>query len=89
VLFQAPAKKYPAPLQRLFYLGGIESQVHGHQTKDASNMQSIIVHYKRSTRLSLLYFVFLYKNRRMKPVEIVLRRWGKGKRENDGEGKSN
>jgi hypothetical protein len=28
------------------------------------------------------------KNRRMKPVEIVLRREGRGKRENDGGGKS-
>jgi hypothetical protein len=35
-----------------------------------------------------MYFLSIYENRRMKPVEIVVRR-GKGKRENDGEGKSN
>jgi hypothetical protein len=32
-------------------------------------------------------FVFIYENRRMKLVEIVLRR-GRGKREHDGGGKS-
>jgi hypothetical protein len=30
-----------------------------------------------------MYFVFIYENRRMKAVEIVLRR-DRGKRENDG-----
>jgi hypothetical protein len=35
-----------------------------------------------------MYFVFLYENRRVKPIEIVLRR-RMGMRENDGEGKSN
>jgi hypothetical protein len=35
-----------------------------------------------------MYFVSIYKKRRMKPVEIVLRRWGEGKRENDGGNKS-
>jgi hypothetical protein len=33
-------------------------------------------------------FVFIYENRRMKPVAIVLRRWGGRKRENDGGDKS-
>jgi hypothetical protein len=34
-------------------------------------------------------FVSIYEKRRMKPVEIVLRRggWGTGKRENNGRGK--
>jgi hypothetical protein len=36
-----------------------------------------------------MYFVSIYENRRMKPVEIVLRRWGGGKRENNGRGKFN
>jgi hypothetical protein len=36
-----------------------------------------------------MYFVSIYENRRMKPVEIVLRREERGKRENDGGGKSN
>jgi hypothetical protein len=36
-----------------------------------------------------MYFVFLYENRRMKPVEIVLRRREGKKRENDEGGKSN
>jgi hypothetical protein len=31
-----------------------------------------------------MYFVSLYENRRMKPLEIVLRRGETGKRENDG-----
>jgi hypothetical protein len=31
-----------------------------------------------------MYFVSMYDNRRMKPVEIVLRRGGGGKKENDG-----
>jgi hypothetical protein len=35
-----------------------------------------------------MYFVFMYENRRMKLVEIILRR-GRGMRENDGGGKSN
>jgi hypothetical protein len=36
-----------------------------------------------------MYFVSIYENRKLKPVEIFLRR-GKGKkRENDGGGKSN
>jgi hypothetical protein len=35
-----------------------------------------------------MYFVFMYENRRMKPIEIVLRREGGGKK-NDGVGKSN
>jgi hypothetical protein len=35
-----------------------------------------------------MYFVSTYDNRRMKPVEIVLRRQGREKREDDGEGKS-
>jgi hypothetical protein len=33
-------------------------------------------------------FVFIYKKRRMKPVEIVLKK-ERGKRENDGGSKSN
>jgi hypothetical protein len=36
-----------------------------------------------------MYFVSIYENGRMKPVEIFLRRAGQGKRENDGGGKSN
>jgi hypothetical protein len=36
-----------------------------------------------------MYFVSIYENRRMKPVEIVLRREGGGKRKNNGAGKSN
>jgi hypothetical protein len=37
-----------------------------------------------------MYFVSIYENRRMKPIEIVLRRGQRvGKRENDGGGKSN
>jgi hypothetical protein len=36
-----------------------------------------------------VYFVFIYENRRMKTVEIVLRREGEKKRKNDGGGKSN
>jgi hypothetical protein len=35
-----------------------------------------------------MYFVFIKENRRMKPVEIVLKR-REGKSENDGGGKSN
>jgi hypothetical protein len=35
-----------------------------------------------------MYFASIYENRRMKPVEISLRR-GKGGRENDRHGKSN
>jgi hypothetical protein len=34
-----------------------------------------------------MYFVSIHENRRMKPVEIVLRR-ERGKRENNGGGKS-
>jgi hypothetical protein len=34
-------------------------------------------------------FVSIYENRRMKPVEIVLKSMGEGKRENDGGYKSN
>jgi hypothetical protein len=34
-------------------------------------------------------FVSIYENRRMKPVEIALKRGGEGKRENDRGGKSN
>jgi hypothetical protein len=34
-------------------------------------------------------FLSIHENRKMKPVEIVLRRWGGRKRENDGGGKSN
>jgi hypothetical protein len=33
-------------------------------------------------------FVFTYENRRLKPVEIVLRRRGEEKRENNGGGRS-
>jgi hypothetical protein len=33
-----------------------------------------------------MYFVSIYENRRMKPAEIVLRRGGGEKRENDGDG---
>jgi hypothetical protein len=36
-----------------------------------------------------IYFVFIYENRRMKPVEIVLRRGRGRRRENDIGGKSN
>jgi hypothetical protein len=36
-----------------------------------------------------MYFVFIFKNRRMKPVEIVLKRGGRGKRETNGGDKSN
>jgi hypothetical protein len=32
-------------------------------------------------------FISIYENRRMKPVEIVLRKEGEGKRKNDGRGK--
>jgi hypothetical protein len=35
-----------------------------------------------------MHFVFIYENRIMKPVEIVLGK-GVGERENDGAGKSN
>jgi hypothetical protein len=35
-----------------------------------------------------MYFVFIYENRRMKPVEIALRREG-AKREKDGGDKFN
>jgi hypothetical protein len=34
-----------------------------------------------------MYFVFIYENRRIKPVEIVLRK-GEQRRENDGGSKS-
>jgi hypothetical protein len=34
-----------------------------------------------------MYFIFMYENRRVKPVEIILR-GGRGRRENDGGGKS-
>jgi hypothetical protein len=34
-----------------------------------------------------MYFVFIYENRRMKPIEIVLK-GGRGMRENYGGGKS-
>jgi hypothetical protein len=33
-----------------------------------------------------MYFVSIYENRRMKPVEIVLRRGRGRKTQNDGEG---
>jgi hypothetical protein len=36
-----------------------------------------------------MYFVSIYENKGMKRVEIVLRQGDKGKRENDGGGKSN
>jgi hypothetical protein len=36
-----------------------------------------------------MYFVSIYENRRMKSVEIVLKKEGVGKRENNGGGKSN
>jgi hypothetical protein len=36
-----------------------------------------------------MYFVSIYENKRMKPVEIVLRTGGEEKRKNDGGGKSN
>jgi hypothetical protein len=35
-----------------------------------------------------VYFVFIYENRRMKSIEIVLRKEGMGKRESNGEDKS-
>jgi hypothetical protein len=35
-----------------------------------------------------MYFVFIYENRRIKLVEIVLRREGGGMKENDGGAKS-
>jgi hypothetical protein len=35
-----------------------------------------------------MYFAFMYENRTMKPVEIVLR-MGQGRRENDGGCESN
>jgi hypothetical protein len=31
-----------------------------------------------------MYFVYMYENRTMKPAGIVLKRQGKGMRENDG-----
>jgi hypothetical protein len=34
-------------------------------------------------------FVSIFENRRIKPIQIVLRRGEGGKRENDGGGKSN
>jgi hypothetical protein len=37
----------------------------------------------------VVYFVFMYENRTMKPDEIVLRKEGWGMREKDGEGESN
>jgi hypothetical protein len=33
-----------------------------------------------------MYFVYIYENRRMKPAEILRRRGGQGRRENDGGG---
>jgi hypothetical protein len=36
-----------------------------------------------------MYLVYVYENRAMKPVEIVLRRGGKRMRGNDGEDESN
>jgi hypothetical protein len=36
-----------------------------------------------------MYFVSIYENRRMKPVEIILRRGFGENRENDGGNKSN
>jgi hypothetical protein len=36
-----------------------------------------------------MYFVFIYENRRMKPVNIVVRMRRERKRENDGGSKSN
>jgi hypothetical protein len=39
-------------------------------------------------RMYMMYFISIYENRRMKPVEIVLRMRGWEKRENDGGGKS-
>jgi hypothetical protein len=35
-----------------------------------------------------MYFISIYENRSMKPVEVVLRREGGEKREIDGGGKS-
>jgi hypothetical protein len=31
-----------------------------------------------------MYFVFMYEKRTMKPVKIVLRRWGRGMRDKNG-----
>jgi hypothetical protein len=36
-----------------------------------------------------IYFAYVYKNRTMKPVEIVLRSGGRRMMENDGEGEFN
>jgi hypothetical protein len=36
-----------------------------------------------------MYFVYLYENRAVKPVKIVLIRKEKGVKENDGEGEPN
>jgi hypothetical protein len=30
-----------------------------------------------------MHLIFIYENRRRKPVEIVLRRWERGNRENE------
>jgi hypothetical protein len=44
---------------------------------------------KEKMRVNVVDFVFIYENRRMKPVEIIPRRRVGGKRKNDGEGKFN
>jgi hypothetical protein len=36
-----------------------------------------------------MYFVYMYKNRTMNPIDIVLRRGEEGMRENDRGGESN
>jgi hypothetical protein len=35
-----------------------------------------------------MYYIYLYENKTMKPVEIILSR-GRGRRENDGEDEPN
>jgi hypothetical protein len=44
---------------------------------------------KRVYMVNVFCIHIILENRRMKPVEIVLRREGEGNRENDGGGKSN
>jgi hypothetical protein len=45
---------------------------------------------KGGMRVYMVYvFCTTYENRRMKPVEAVLRKWGGQKRENKGGDKSN
>jgi hypothetical protein len=45
--------------------------------------------HKERVNMVDVFFVFIYDDRKRKPVEIILRRGGRGMRENDGGGGCN